>query len=67
MAGSSSRVPRPMRSMKYEAGEGGSILYGTTSYFMERMGLGTLDELPAIAPFLPEVDALDDLAERGRG
>jgi len=34
---------------------------------MERMGLGTLDELPAIAPFLPEVDALDDLAERGRG
>jgi segregation and condensation protein B len=50
-----------------EAGEGGSILYGTTSYFLERMGLGSLDELPAIAPFLPEVDALDDLAERGRG
>ena len=50
-----------------EAGEGGSILYGTTSYFLERMGLGSLDELPAIAPFLPEVDALDELAERGRG
>jgi len=49
-----------------EAGEGGSILYGTTTYFLERMGLGSLDELPAIAPFLPEVDALDDLAERGR-
>ena len=50
-----------------EAGEGGSILYGTTLYFLERMGLGSLDELPAIAPFLPEVDALDELAERGRG
>ncbi len=50
-----------------EAGEGGSILYGTTSYFLERMGLASLDELPAIAPFLPEVDALDELAERGRG
>ena len=50
-----------------EAGEGGSILYGTTSYFLERMGLGSLDDLPAIAPFLPEVDALDELAERGRG
>jgi segregation and condensation protein B len=49
-----------------EPGEGGSILYGTTSYFLERMGLGSLDELPAIAPFLPEVDALDDLAQRGR-
>ena len=24
-----------------EAGEGGSILYGTTSYFLERMGLGS--------------------------
>ena len=50
-----------------EPGEGGSILYGTTSYFLERMGLGSLDELPAIAPFLPELDALDDLPDRGRG
>ncbi len=49
-----------------EAGEGGSILYGTTSSFLERMGLSSLDELPALAPFLPEVDALDELAERGR-
>ena len=50
-----------------EPGEGGSILYGTTSYFLERMGLGSLDELPAIAPFLPELEALDDLPERDRG
>jgi segregation and condensation protein B len=50
-----------------EPGEGGSILYGTTPYFLERMGLGSLDELPAIAPFLPELDALDDMPERGRG
>ena len=49
-----------------EAGEGGSILYGTTPYFLQRMGLGSLDELPALAPFLPEVDALDELVERGR-
>jgi segregation and condensation protein B len=49
-----------------EPGEGGSILYGTTPYFLERMGLRSLDELPALAPFLPEVDALDELAERGR-
>ena len=50
-----------------EPGEGGSILYGTTTYFLERMGLGSLDELPAIAPFLPELEALDDLPERDRG
>jgi len=48
-------------------GEGGAILYGTTTYFLQRMGMGTLDELPALAPFLPEVDLLDELAERGRG
>lgn len=50
-----------------EAGEGGAILYGTSTYFLERMGLESLDGLPALAPFLPEFDALDELAERGRG
>jgi segregation and condensation protein B len=42
-------------------GESGAILYGTTSYFLERLGLTSIDELPALAPFLPEVDALDDM------
>jgi segregation and condensation protein B len=42
--------------------ETGAILYGTTTMFLERIGLSSLDELPALAPFLPEVDALDDLA-----
>lgn len=41
-------------------GEGGSILYRTTSYFLERLGLRGVDELPALAPFLPELDTLDD-------
>ena len=47
--------------------ESGATLYGTTGYFLERLGLGSLDELPALAPYLPEVDVLDELAERGRG
>jgi segregation and condensation protein B len=42
--------------------ETGAILYGTTTLFLERIGLSSLDELPALAPFLPEVDALDELA-----
>ena len=49
-----------------EEGEFGATLYGTTSYFLQRLGLGSLDELPALAPYLPEVDVLDELAERGR-
>ena len=44
-------------------GESGAILYGTTSYFLQRLGLGSLDELPALAPYLPEVDVLDELAD----
>ncbi|MGL5929382.1 MAG: SMC-Scp complex subunit ScpB, partial [Dermatophilaceae bacterium] len=46
--------------------ESTATLYGTTSTFLERLGLGSLDELPALAPFLPEVDALDEIADGGR-
>lgn len=42
--------------------ESGATLYGTTSYFLQRLGLSSLDELPALAPYLPEVDVLDELA-----
>ncbi|GAA2256076.1 MULTISPECIES: SMC-Scp complex subunit ScpB [Kitasatospora] len=39
--------------------ETGAILYRTTNYFLERMGLRGLDELPELAPFLPEVDDVE--------
>ena len=44
--------------------QSGAILYGTSSFFMERMGLGSLDELPALAPLLPGIDELDSELER---
>ncbi|MBD5831629.1 SMC-Scp complex subunit ScpB [Janibacter melonis] len=47
-------------------GESGSTLYGTTDSFLERMGLQSLDDLPPIAPYLPEADMIDELAEQGR-
>ena len=50
-----------------DRGEGGAILYGTTGYFLERLGLRSLDELPPIAHHLPDADLLDQLAEEGRG
>lgn len=43
----------------------GAVLYGTTGYFLERMGLGSLDELPPLAPYLPEIDALDGVDTAG--
>ena len=41
-----------------------AVLYRTTGYFLERIGLGSLDELPELAPFLPEIDdEMDESAE----
>jgi segregation and condensation protein B len=42
-------------------GATGGTLYRTTELFLERLGLGSLDELPPIAPLLPEVDDIDEL------
>jgi segregation and condensation protein B len=47
-------------------GESGATLYRTTSYFLERLGLDSLDQLPELAPFLPELDAVDEIVEAGR-
>ncbi len=46
--------------------ESGAVLYRTTSYFLERMGLQSLADLPEIAPFLPEMaDIEGELDEFG--
>ena len=37
--------------------------YGTTELFLERLGLASLDELPDLAPLLPDIDLIDDLDE----
>ncbi len=47
-------------------GESGAMQLVTTPYFLERLGLRSLEELPALAPYLPDVDVLDDIAEQGR-
>lgn len=40
--------------------DSGATLYRTTSYFLERLGMSSIDELPPLAPYLPDVDAVDD-------
>jgi segregation and condensation protein B len=52
------------RGLIEEAGHddaGGATLYRTSRYFLERFGLRSLEELPPLAPYLPEADALLDL------
>ena len=39
--------------------DSGAYLYRTTRYFMERLGIGSLDELPDLAPYLPDIDTLE--------
>jgi segregation and condensation protein B len=43
--------------------ETGAILYKTTSYFLERLGLNALTDLPALAPHLPDIDGLDEILD----
>ena len=49
------------RGLVVEAGpdeDTGATRYRTTHYLLERLGLQSLDELPSLAPLLPEVDEL---------
>lgn len=41
--------------------ETGAILYRTTHYFLEKIGLNRVEDLPALAPFLPNIDGLDEV------
>lgn len=57
-----------LRGLIEEAGtdqETGAILFRTTAYFLERLGLARLDQLPELAPFLP--DEVDDEQDNGDG
>lgn len=40
--------------------DSGAILYGTTSHFLERLGLPNLDDLPPLSDYLPDPYSLDE-------
>lgn len=46
--------------------ETGAILYRTTPYFLERLALASLDDLPPLAPYLPDLDSLGAVEEELR-
>jgi segregation and condensation protein B len=55
-----------LRGLVEESGtdpDTGAILFRTTGYFLERLGLASLADLPELAPFLP--DQLDDEQDAG--
>ena len=55
------------RGLVEEAGhdaETTATLYKTSGYFLERIGVTSLADLPELAPFLPDLSELDDPDER---
>ena len=42
-----------------DPGPGQAILYGTTTLFLERLGLRSIEDLPALAPLLPPLSEAD--------
>jgi segregation and condensation protein B len=40
----------------------GGLLYRTTPLFLEKLGLQSVDELPSLAPLLPELETVEDVA-----
>ncbi len=55
------------RGLVEEAGqdhETSANLYRTTTYFLERIGVTSLDELPELAPYLPDMDDFEDELEK---
>jgi len=47
-----------------DPGPGNAVLYGTTRTFLERVGLGSLDDLPGLGGFVPGPEVVEAL-ERG--
>ncbi len=44
-----------------------ATLYRTTAYFLERLGLGSLDDLPPLAPYLPDAAQVEAETASGPG
>jgi segregation and condensation protein B len=54
------------RGLVEEAGHdptSGATLYRTTTYFLERLGLASLDQLPPLAEHLPDLADLDEVLD----
>jgi segregation and condensation protein B len=52
------------RGLVQEAGIDGATqgtLFRTTEMFLERLGLSSVEDLPPLAPLLPDVDSIDDM------
>ena len=47
-----------------EPGPGAAVTFEVSGDFLERMGVGSVDELPPLAGFMPETDLVEEMEER---
>jgi segregation and condensation protein B len=46
-----------------DPGPGQAVLYGTSRLFLERLGLGSIDDLPPLAQFVPGAEVVEALEQ----
>ena len=46
-----------------DPGPGLALMYGTTRLFLERLGLDSIDDLPALGDFVPGADVVEALEQ----
>jgi segregation and condensation protein B len=42
----------------------GALLYSTTDLFLDRLGIASLEELPPVMDYLPDLDSLEDFLDQ---
>ena len=52
-------LSRGLISELFQDAETGAAMFGTTDLLLEVLGINSLDELPAISPYLPSQDEID--------
>ena len=50
-----------------DPGPGNATMYGTTTLFLERLGLDTVQDLPKLSDFVPEAEVVETLEVALRG
>ena len=50
-----------IREAARDKGPGTAVLFAVSDEFMEKMGLGSLDELPQLAGFMPDPEAVEEM------
>ncbi|HEV3225757.1 MAG TPA: SMC-Scp complex subunit ScpB [Acidimicrobiales bacterium] len=52
-----------IQEISRDSGPGLAVLYGTSTLFLERLGLASIDDLPGLGQFVPNADVVEALEQ----